>query len=838
LVAHAAVPGWPLPTGGVIFYRLSEWPANLRMLRELRMVTIDARDDLVDVERDYLSVRKLAHLHLVPLVYGGRCLGAIVLHALEQVVFDGRLRVLIAEAAAITALAAHAARSLRETQWERRAQTWQLRVNHALLNDAPLTTVLDEALASLVDMAGIAGALIAIEHPRLHESIERRVAVSNNIVLSTMQRWNCDSWPVALDAVREGQQELVRISDQSVGADVAGTIRALGQEWVLAAPLLHDSQSFGVMVLICPEEFVASQDVLGFIRLMSRQVALVASDHVQRDEQQHAARRANAMLQITQASVAGSDLDTLLRVIASASLEVDRIDGCEIERYDAMSGTLVNDTLVFGSEWRMPYRPGRAHLLESWPTYQEVVATRSPRAFLVDGPEFQPHEAAFLREMGVQSLMVVPLSMADEVLGVMSLYRAEAAPFSARTVAFAGELAAQASLALGRARLFEALHTRAETDGVTGLLNHRAILERIDLALREADLEREPVSLMLIDLDSFKLLNDVNGHLTGDRYLREMAALIQRTVGEQGEVARYGGDEFLVLLRGTDPAACNELARSLLAHSRATGFEMIGYRVPFQFSIGTASAPEHGSTRDQLIRVADRAMYDAKERGGGRLGAVDGSDEELPPGTYTALAGLVQAVDRKDHYTRVHSDRVTAIAVRFATWLGRADEEIEALFVAGQLHDVGKIAVPDSILRRPGRLNPEERERLQQHVIFSELMINDVPQLDLVIGAVSAHHERWDGGGYPRGLKGEEIPVLGRLLCIADSMAAMTQDRPYTKARSNEEALAELAANRGTQFDPIMLDAFLRFAETGALADERPVSPPDSLTGMSPADRG
>jgi diguanylate cyclase (GGDEF)-like protein len=683
----------------------------------------------------------------------------------------------------------------------------------------------------------VSAALIAIEYPHLHESSERRVAVSNDMRLTTVRRWECDTWPIALDALRTRNQQLLRISDQSVGAGHAATIRKLGQEWVLAAALLHDNQAFGVVVLVYPDGFVASEDVLEFIRIMTRQIALVASDQMLRDEQLHAARRASTMLQVTQAAVAGSDLDSLLRVIASACLELDRIDGCEIERYDARSHKLINDTLVFGGEWRVAYQPGRVHSIEEWPIYQDVIAARSPRAFTVDGPGLQPYEADFLREMGVQSLMVVPLSMGDEVLGVMSLYRVDLIPFSARTLAFAGELAAQASLALGRARLFDALQARADSDGVTGLLNHRAILERIDQALREANLDETPVSLMLIDLDNFKLLNDVNGHLTGDRYLREISALIQETVGVRGSVARYGGDEFLVLLRNTDLATCNELARTLLARSRETGFEMSGYRVPFQFSIGTASAPQHGSTRDHLIRVADRAMYDAKDRGGGRLGAVDAPVEDLPPGTYTALAGLVQAVDRKDQYTRVHSDRVTAIAVRFATWLGRPDEEAEALYVAGQLHDVGKIAVPDSILRRPGRLNAEEQERLRQHVTFSELMITDVPQLDLVIGAVSAHHERWDGSGYPRGLKGEEIPELGRLLAIADAMAAMTQDRPYNKARTLEDALAELAAHRGSQFDAAMLDAFLRFAETGALADERPVPPPTSLTGMSPVDR-
>jgi diguanylate cyclase (GGDEF)-like protein len=835
IVAHSAVPGWPAPTEGVVFYRLSDWPVNLRVLREMWRVTLDANDDLIAVEQTYLARRGLAELHFLPLMYGERCLGAIVLHAQERISFDDRLNALISEAAAITALAAHAARSLRETQWERRAQAWQLRVNQALLNDAPFVTVLDEALAAFVDMTGVTAAVLSIDHPQLQESSVRRVAVSGTVLLSVAERWNTRRWPVVMEAVHSYQLQLMRINDQSVDSDSVLQLRRDGQEWVLAVPLLHDNQLFGVLVLVYPAGFAATSELLSFIRMMARQISLVASDHTMRDEQLLAARRASTMLKVTQAAIAGSDLETLLRVIATACLELDSVDACEIEQYDPVARTITNDTIVFGSDWRHAYQPGKSHSIDDWPLFRDAIEARAPRAFLVTDPDVNDHEAELLRHIGVRSVMVVPLSMGDEVLGVMTLYRVAPIPFSSRTLALAGELAAQASLALGRARLFDALLTRADTDGVTGLLNHRAILERIDRTLQIASASGEPVSLMLIDLDNFKLLNDVNGHLTGDRYLREMAQLIQETVGDRGEVARYGGDEFLVLLRNVEFEACNALAQCVFARSRETGFDMSGYRVPFQFSIGTASAPAHGSTRDQLIRIADRAMYEAKEHGGGRLGQIGGTEEVLPLSTFTALAGLVQAVDRKDHYTRVHSDRVTAIAVRFATWLGRSEADIEALYIAGQLHDVGKIAVPDSILRRPGRLSADEQERLRQHVIFSELMIKDVPNLHLVISAVSAHHERWDGRGYPRGLAGEEIPNLGRILAIADAMAAMTQDRPYTKARTMDDALAEMAANSGTQFDPELLAAFLRFAETGALLDDQPVPPPHSLTGMPSA---
>jgi diguanylate cyclase (GGDEF)-like protein len=184
----------------------------------------------------------------------------------------------------------------------------------------------------------------------------------------------------------------------------------------------------------------------------------------------------------------------------------------------------------------------------------------------------------------------------------------------------ANELATHASLALGRAQLFEALQARANSDGVTGLSNHRAILERIDAELAAALAANSPLSLMLIDLDSFKSLNDARGHLVGDRFLREVANLIQQTIGDLGEAARYGGDEYLVLLPNCDERECARLALQLLESCRNASFILDNVEVSCQFSVGLATAPRHGVTRDELIGHADRAMYDAKQHGGGRIG--------------------------------------------------------------------------------------------------------------------------------------------------------------------------------------------------------------------------
>jgi HD-GYP domain-containing protein (c-di-GMP phosphodiesterase class II) len=173
------------------------------------------------------------------------------------------------------------------------------------------------------------------------------------------------------------------------------------------------------------------------------------------------------------------------------------------------------------------------------------------------------------------------------------------------------------------------------------------------------------------------------------------------------------------------------------------------------------------------------------------------------------LDGLVSAVDRKDRYTRLHSDIVTDAAVRAAQALQLGPEMQDALQIAGPIHDVGKIAVPDSILMKPGPLTCEERELMEQHVEYGLMLIRDVPRMPDVIDAVLHHHERWDGKGYPNGRSGDDIPLVGRIMAVADAYSAMISDRPYRKGLEQREAFSELRAGAGTQFDPALVEPFI-----------------------------
>lgn len=199
-----------------------------------------------------------------------------------------------------------------------------------------------------------------------------------------------------------------------------------------------------------------------------------------------------------------------------------------------------------------------------------------------------------------------------------------------------------------------------------------------------------------------------------------------------------------------------------------------------------------------------------------------GEDVDFKPalmGSFSVLDGLVTTVDKKDHYTRRHSDDVTELAVVLASKIGLSVETQRSVRMAGLLHDIGKVGVPDHILRKPAELNDEERKVVRNHVTLGELIIQGIPNQAEVVGAVSSHHERYDGKGYPRGLRGENIPLLGRILSVTDAYSAMTTDRPYRKALPVGEAKAELCRVAGTQLDPELVDAFLDALEESEITN-------------------
>ncbi len=352
----------------------------------------------------------------------------------------------------------------------------------------------------------------------------------------------------------------------------------------------------------------------------------------------------------------------------------------------------------------------------------------------------------------------------------------------------------------------------AENDGLTGLLNHRTIHARLREILASAsDL---PISVMMLDVDRFKQLNDTYGHPVGDQALRHIAQALQEVCDPSSLLGRCGGDEFMVVLPGFTAKAATQVAETARAYIAEHPFlNPEGTGLPLQLCFGVADDRGNSRSPVSLIAAADAALYAGKQSGGDavKVHTLTMTDTDAPDErtTFDVFDGLIRVIDQKDRYTRRHSEHMTNYALQLAQASGCSDETYNIMRIAGLLHDIGKIGIPDAILRKPGKLTAEEYEVMKGHVTLSALIIHGLPHMTDILDAVANHHERWDGKGYPQGIAGEHIPVLGRIMAIADAFSAMTLDRPYRAAMDVDEALREIERGAGTQFDPALAQVFM-----------------------------
>jgi diguanylate cyclase (GGDEF)-like protein len=365
------------------------------------------------------------------------------------------------------------------------------------------------------------------------------------------------------------------------------------------------------------------------------------------------------------------------------------------------------------------------------------------------------------------------------------------------------------ALSLDKALRYAQSQERAQRDSLTGLLGHRSFHETVETLITAG----EPFSLLLFDVDDFKQINDIYGHQTGDVKLRSVAEALRGGLRSSDTVFRIGGEEFCAVvpaLEAVDSLSVAEELRRRVANS------VRDLPVPLTVSVGIASFPVHGDSRDLLLAAADKAMYTSKRGGKNRSTIAGGTAGEAI--ARRRDAGLV-LLQEKDPDTVTHSMHVAILSVELGIALGLDDHALDRLRTAGRLHDVGKIAVPHSILSKPGPLDDEELRIIRTHpVIGAELLrswgLGDAAEI------VLHHHERIDGLGYPDGLAGEQIEIEARILHVADAYMAMTHDRPYQAAISRAQALTELARHMGTQFDADVVDA-LRGIESMRLTQPR-----------------
>ncbi len=375
-------------------------------------------------------------------------------------------------------------------------------------------------------------------------------------------------------------------------------------------------------------------------------------------------------------------------------------------------------------------------------------------------------------------------------------------------------------------------------DSMTEIFNFRYFRERLSAEFERSKRALSPLSIMMIDIDYFKSINDSYGHEFGDRILKQVARFLKTELRSNDVVARWGGEEFAVILPDTNRRDALGVATKLLELFRTRNFGGGETLIRLKGSLGVVSYPEDPLfSVEEMIDAGEESIYRVKERGGDGVASygheigeraldrvtdddrrrfIDSVKQKLSffavrseRSILEAVYSLAKSIELRDRRTKEHCDRMVDYAEQLARKMGMNDQEVDNVRRAAMLHDIGKLGIPDDILLKPGKLNAEEYEEVKKHPVIGADIISVASFLKDIVPIILGHHEHWDGKGYPRGLKGEEIPLGARIVAAVDVYEAVTSDRPYHKAIPKQEAVQILREGMGTQFDPQVIKVFI-----------------------------
>jgi len=398
-------------------------------------------------------------------------------------------------------------------------------------------------------------------------------------------------------------------------------------------------------------------------------------------------------------------------------------------------------------------------------------------------------------------------------------------------------------LALDNKNLVDKLKELSLKDTHTELYNYRYLMDRLESEVKRARRYVFPLSVIMLDIDYFKSINDVYGHQYADMILKEFAQWLKDFARNVDIVTRYGGDEFVVVLPDTNKNGVIIFSERLLDDIGKHLFDPEGKSIKLKISIGLASFPEDGGdtgTASGLINLADKALLNVKENGGNKFcafkdigkdikGIVEKGGKENVEELREKLSKMSERVDKtllesiyafaktikaKDYYTGEHAENMVSIVIKIGEKLNLASAEIKTLEQAAILHDLGKVGVPNDILHKKEKLTKEEYEIIKKHPQIGAGIIRPIHFLGKLIPIILYHHERFDGLGYSAGLRGKEIPLGARIVAVADVYQALISDRPYRKAYSKEETLSIIQEGSGTQFDPEIVETLLAIMQS------------------------
>lgn len=511
------------------------------------------------------------------------------------------------------------------------------------------------------------------------------------------------------------------------------------------------------------------------------------------------------------------------------------------------------DYLVMHSSYGINFSPEfisrfeRHNPLINWPSDKGRLLTRHDLETL---PIFLGMWDDELQELAEEKVeLFVPLLRRDNLIGVIVLAeKLSGEPYSNEDCELLSMVANEAAIAIENAWLYHQAKLEANTDNLTKLYNHRYFHEYLSMESERAATEGSVFSLILIDIDLFRVYNDVHGYMEGDKALVWIASLIRRSVRPTDITVRYGGGEFAIICPGIPATGAATLAEHIRNSIENKFEDPRGMNGMLTVSAGVVCNPQHGTTRDKLLKEAHQALALAKNKGGNKVlilpndteaaarehGATQQPELErnLRESYLATIYALAATIDAKDKYTYGHSANVTRYATTMAESMGLTGETLEIIRQAAFLHDIGKIGVPEQVLNKKEPLDENEWGILMTHVDVGVAILKNVPSLSEAVPEIHSHHERYDGGGYPRGLKGDKIPLGGRILSVADAFDAMTSNRPYRKAMSVPMALTELKRHAGTQFDPEIVSLFVKLLQSGQIKVPSPTSQPKVLPAV------
>jgi diguanylate cyclase (GGDEF)-like protein len=523
-----------------------------------------------------------------------------------------------------------------------------------------------------------------------------------------------------------------------------------------------------------------------FVLPLAFLLSLVARDRSHRINQAHQrlklveqerARLQIAVRRLGDAFAAKLELNGLLEILLRGS----------VEALDAAAGRL-----DLGDE------PAALQLEAGAERWLDVLGRVAPRTDVADGPAQISAPGGWILGMPIR-IAASP----REITGLLWFARSGRA-FEEDEIALIAELVGKVELSAAEIIAHHAIREQALTDPLTGLGNRR----KLGAQLKSACGADAQSLLLLFDLDGFKDYNDTFGHLAGDQLLSRVAAKLRRAVDGHGSAYRLGGDEFCAHLDldGHDPDS--------LILSTSDALTESGPDYLIRASVGAVVLPREAASPELALRLADERMYANKRR---RSTAARTQAGEV----------LLRAMHAKQPELDEHSNKVAQLAAKVACWLGVVGDELEEISRAAQLHDIGKVAIPDEILNKPTSLSESDWQFIRNHTILGERILDGAPALRGVARMVRASHERWDGTGYPDNLSGDQIPLGSRIVSVCDAYEAMTSERAYRAPISHETACQELRRCAGRQFDPSVVNAFLNVSQAGEGA------PVDSAQGAA-----